>query len=140
MFEPMTRQWKGLRRGAPGRRFQESYRAARRRVAPVWYRVLSFLLALLALAVGLFFSVMPGPAIVFFALAGGLLAAESLVLARLLDWGEVRLRAVLGWARRRWKRLGWPGRVAVILAGVSLSLATTLLTWHFMMALVPAWI
>ena len=123
-----------LDRGRAGRRFQDRYEAARAaRKDARWtrrvLRVFRLLLAVAAIVVGLFLTVLPGPAILFFFIAGGLLASESLRLARGLDWSEVKLRA--GWA---WvQQLSWTGKAALIglvaafsagLAGVSYHLLT----------------
>lgn len=64
--------------------------------------------------VGLFLTVLPGPAILFFFIAGGLMASESLCVARLLDWGEVRLRRGWDWVQPRWHRLSWPAKSGLI--------------------------
>lgn len=77
--------------------------------------------AILFLAIGLVLSVIPGPAIPFFFLAGGLLATESRFVARGMDWLEVRLRRILAWGKRRWKTLRQPGRVVVVALGACCS-------------------
>ena len=128
MFNSLTRQWHGLKRGTPGRRFQASHAAARQRKSPWLHRLLSFGLALVALALGLFFAVMPGPAVVFFAIAGALLATESRPLAIALDWSELRFRELAHWAKRHWQRLGTPGRVAVVAVGAASSIGMTALS------------
>jgi hypothetical protein len=43
----------------------------------------------------------PGPAILFFLIAGALLAVQSLGVARALDWSELRGRAAVKAMRRR---------------------------------------
>jgi hypothetical protein len=53
-------------------------------------------------AVGIILTVLPGPAVVFFALAGALAAIESAWVARRLDRGEVAARRLIAkWSRRR---------------------------------------
>ncbi|MDI1337815.1 MAG: hypothetical protein PSU94_16660 [Lacunisphaera sp.] len=74
-------------------------------------RALRLLLALVLFVIGVAEAFLPGPAILFFFFAGGLLAAESRSIARLLDWGEVRLRALWGWGRRHWRVLPVWGKV-----------------------------
>jgi hypothetical protein len=87
--------------------------------------ILRFLLAAVAAAIGFVLVFIPGPAVLFFLIAGALLAADWLPVARLLDWGEVRGRR--GWhrAERLWKKLSRPARVAVVttaaLAGAALT-------------------
>ena len=46
----------------------------------------------------------PGPAVLFFFAGASLLASESRVVARALDWLEVRLRKVIHWVLRWWGR------------------------------------
>ena len=97
-------EWKALWRSRPGRRFQERYEASRRKraTASLVGRVIRLVLALGLVTIGVVLVLIPGPAIVFFALAGGLLAAESRRVARLLDWTEVKLRRVARWLWSRW--------------------------------------
>ncbi len=95
-----------VHRDHAGRRFQDRYEATHAARKDVRWskralRVLRILVAMVATAIGLILMFIPGPAIPFFILAGGLLSAESRGIARLLDWGEVRLWAVWGWGRRQ---------------------------------------
>ncbi|MDB6167411.1 MAG: hypothetical protein JWM88_275 [Verrucomicrobia bacterium] len=131
MFQSLTRQWRGMLHGAPGRRFRESYAAARKKPPPLWQRLFCFGLALVAFVLGLAFAILPGPASIFFVVSGALLAAESLALARFLDWGEMRLRVLAHWANAHWKRLGRLGRAAVIVLGTMGSVTMTVLVWRF---------
>src|SRR5688572_16410802 len=89
--------WQELKRGRPGRRFQDRYDRARSeesRGGPI-KRIALIGLAIVCLAIGVVLAVMPGPAVLFFFLAGGLLATESRIVARLMDWLEVRLRKII---------------------------------------------
>src|SRR5262245_58082430 len=107
--------WRDLRRGEPGRRFQERYERARnaeKRGSRLRRALLIFAAAVL-LVIGAFLAVFPGPAVPFFLLGGGLLAAESRPVARFMDWSEVKLRNMAAWAKRHWRRL--PTGVRVIL-------------------------
>ncbi len=119
MTSKLKRQWTALQRARPGRRFEERYEAAQRKEnrASILARVVRFTIATAALAVGVVLVFIPGPAILFFAIAGALLASESRGVARFLDWSEVKIRAVLGWARRNWKKLPIAGKVAVAIVG-----------------------
>ncbi len=123
---PIAR-WGVLSRGTPGRRFRDRYHRNQRSTTKRgwWRRIVRFVLAALAFAVGLVLTVLPGPAIVFFLLAGALLATDWLWLAKLMDWLEVKARIAWAWARSLWRRLPRAGRIAVMAAGVSLSAAST---------------
>lgn len=77
------------------------------------------------MAIGVVLVFIPGPAIVFFFLAGTLLALDWLWMARTLDWLEVKLRAWWESGRRAWRRLPTAGRVALLVVGASAAAATT---------------
>jgi uncharacterized membrane protein HdeD (DUF308 family) len=81
---------------APGRRFQDLYE----RTAPCgalkrWGRMAGGILLCLA---GLVMLVAPGPGILILLIGAGLMAQQSVAVARLLDRAELRLR-------RWWQRL-----------------------------------
>ena len=82
-------------------------------------RILLLVAALGALVIGVFLMFVPGPAVLFYFLAGTLLASESLYLARLMDWTEVRLRTLWKWGQRRWAQTPTWGRcvIMVVVAG-----------------------
>lgn len=59
---------------------------------------------MLLIAVGLFFLFIPGPGLLILLLGASLIAQESLLVARALDWTEIRLRKLLIWSLRAWRR------------------------------------
>ncbi len=118
MINPLKKQWYSLVRGKPGRRFRSRYDAGKKAKNDAslgfkLFRLLRFVIALGAAAIGVILVFVPGPAVLFFLLAGSLLATESLSIARFLDWTEVKLRAVFGSARRQWHRLHLAGKIAI---------------------------
>ncbi len=121
MISKLKRQWSALRRARPGRRFVERYEAAQRKEnrASFLARVVRFTIATAALAVGLVLVFIPGPAVLFFAIAGALLASESRGVARFLDWSEVKIRALVRWAAGVWKKLPLVGKVAIALVSAA---------------------
>ena len=112
--------WRDLKRGRPGRRFQARYERARQKAHGSGFgkRIVLIAVAIVCLAIGVVLSVMPGPAVLFFFLAGGLLATESRFIARFMDWCEVQLRRAFAWAKRRWRSWGTFGRMVAIVVGV----------------------
>lgn len=100
-------EWNRFARQKPGRRFFERYERRRhdRAGRPWWRRAISIVLGILLLLVGAFFAVAPGPAVVFFALGGLLIANESAAAARALDWIDRLIAPLLRWVSRRWNRL-----------------------------------
>jgi hypothetical protein len=93
-------------------------------------RVLLLVAALGSLVIGVFLMFVPGPAVVFYFLAATLLAGESLYLARLMDWAEVRLRAGWKWGRHRWEQTPVWGRVTSIGVAVCLSIGVAYLSFR----------
>lgn len=137
MGHSIKQRWQALTAGKPGRRFEHRYEAAREaRRDGSWghrlTRLLRLLVALAAFAVGLVLAFIPGPAIVFFLLAGSLLAAESRGLARLLDWTEVRLRALGRWGKAHWGRTPAWGRATLVTFVVCLGATSTYLSYRLM--------
>lgn len=135
MRHSIKQRWQALTAGQPGRRFVNRYEAAREaRRGGSWghrlTRLLALVVALAAFAVGLILAFIPGPAIVFFLLAGSLLAAESRGLARLLDWGEVRLRALWKRGKHHWGQTPTWGRAALVTAVVCLSVTSTYISYR----------
>jgi hypothetical protein len=125
--------WRELRRGRPGRRFQARYeRARQQKRARAAERIVLALIAVVFLAIGIVLVFIPGPAIPFFFLAGGLLATESLWVARFMDWSEVKLRLIIAAGKRFWRHLPMPGRVAVSLFATCCSAATAYLGYRLL--------
>lgn len=121
--------------GTPGRRFEDRYVAARKaRRSGDWghrlTRLLGLAVALVSFVIGVILAFIPGPAVVFFLLSGSLLAAESRSLARVLDWGEVRLRSLVRRAHRHWRQLPFWGRAVVVVFLLSLSVASTYFSYR----------
>lgn len=92
-----------FRQSPPGQRFQNRYwrhREARYRRSMV-VRIASLTLGVVLAILGVLMLVLPGPGVLFLALAGALFASESWRIARVLDWIEIRGRNV--WRRLRGK-------------------------------------
>jgi hypothetical protein len=126
--------WRDIKRGRPGRRFQERYERARRneRKTGAAQRIFFLVAGLVALAIGGLLAVFPGPAIPFFFLAGALLATESRILAKGMDWAEVRLRKLGAWGKKRWQRLPQPARVVLVILGAGCSAASAYFSFRLM--------
>ena len=94
-----------LREAQPGERFTEFHRRMRRD-SPSWMRPLYVGAALVSFVVGVVLAFIPGPAILFFALAAALMATQSRWLAAELDRAEVKTREWLDSHRRPKERPG----------------------------------
>lgn len=128
----LREQWKELTRGTPGTRFRDRhFRHQRRARKERWaLRLVRFVAAALAAAVGVVLAFLPGPAVLFFLIAGALLASEWLWMARMLDWLEIRLRRLARFSARLWRSLPAAGRVVVVLVAASASAVSTWGLYH----------
>jgi uncharacterized protein (TIGR02611 family) len=97
----LKRSWKQFRRGRPGRRFQDEYERTQRtrKNKPLVLRMLQPVIGCLLLATGIVFLVIPGPGLPLVFVGAGLLAGRFLLIARAMDWCEVRLRKLFSWAK-----------------------------------------
>ena len=136
MSTTLKQEWNALKRGRAGHRFETRYESARKsRKNAAWTdqigRVVRLILALGLLAVGVVLVFIPGPAILFFFIGGGLLASESRFIARVLDWTEVKGRAWWNWSKRHWKALPVWGKVLFVIGAVGVAAAAGLLALRF---------
>ena len=123
MLEVVKQTWRRFKAAKPGQRFQQEF--SRRQGAgrsPV-QKVLFIVGGLLLMAAGFLFLFIPGPGLVVILIGGFLIAQQSLVAARVLDWTEIRLRKLLTWSLRAWRRSSPTLKVlfvvvAVVLLGV----------------------
>jgi hypothetical protein len=98
MLDGLKRRWRRLKAGQPGARFQRQYRENRESRKSVLQRWGSAAAGVGLILVGILLLFIPGPGLVLIAAGGAVLARESQVLARAMDWAEVR-------GRRLWRRV-----------------------------------
>lgn len=113
MLQGLKDHWQDLKRGRPGHRFQDHYRRRHDAGANKLRKVLYIGAGALIVAAGIFFLPAPGPGFLIVFLGGGVMAQESRTAARVLDWLELRIRAVTEWALRFWRRASLPARAAL---------------------------
>jgi hypothetical protein len=104
LFQLLREEWKAFRRDEPGQRFTGHYRRLRES-GSIKVRVVGIALGAVLVAGGVVLLFMPGPGLLFLVFGLALLAGESKTLAGWLDRAELPVRRVLGFLRRRWKRL-----------------------------------
>lgn len=122
MFDGLKRYWKELKRGTPGKRFQQQYKKSHESGGNPLRKALFLGSGALVITAGIFFLPAPGPGWAIIFIGGGLMAQESKTAAKVLDWTELRIRAVVEWGLGIWKRASTPVRagivtMALILAG-----------------------
>ena len=101
MVSTLKQQWVVLARSAPGKRFQDRYQRRSEQRGNTFVRVLYLAIGIALFALGLVLLIAPGPGFLVIFVGGALIAEESLLFAKGLDRAELRLRALLGWARRQ---------------------------------------
>ena len=130
----LKKNFREIKKGRPGHRFQDFYkhehRAHRRHRSRG--RVWRLAIGIVSLLVGAVLCVIPGPGLPFIFLGGGLLATESLFVARIMDWLEVKVQAVRHWGLRRWKALPLWGKIVVGVVFVSGSIGSMVLFYRLM--------
>jgi uncharacterized protein (TIGR02611 family) len=110
--------WNELKRGTPGKRFQQQYRKKHARGTSIWRKIGFLGGGAIILVAGLFFLPAPGPGWAIIFIGGGLIAQESERAAKVLDWTELRLRAVVEWALDIWKESSTPARAGIVMIGL----------------------
>ena len=95
----VKREWLRFRGAAPGRRFIERYNRKRSRGRGATLgSVLMIAAGMVVILVGVVFAFIPGPAVLFYFVGGGLLAGEIRFAAKGMDWLELR-------SRRWWRKI-----------------------------------
>ena len=101
MFGNLKKRWRALKKSRPGRRFQDRHEQRKNRSA-VWkafYIVGGTALCL----IGIVLMPAPGPGLLVVLVGGAMLAEESLLAARALDWLELKGRALFARAKHAWR-------------------------------------
>jgi hypothetical protein len=132
-FEAMRERWQEFNEGKPGKRFQQIHqrRGRRQGKTSVWRKWGYIALASVLIFAGLFFLAVPGPGLLILAPGLALLAAESLTVAKFLDWAELKTRPLYLWAKARWKKAGRKTRLLILLAMGACGLAAAALAYFW---------
>jgi hypothetical protein len=104
MWEKFKQTWRRLKVGKPGQRFQQEFRRRHSAGRSPVQKALLIIGGLVFMAAGFLLLFIPGPGLVFLFAGGFLIAQQSLVAARMLDWSEIRLRKLVAWSVRAWRR------------------------------------
>lgn len=99
MLAKFQREWREFKALPVGERFQAVHE--KQAGGPTWVKAVVVAAAVLSFAIGIVLMFIPGPAIVFFGIAGALIATESAWVARNLDRAEVAARNLVTRLRRR---------------------------------------
>lgn len=91
-----SRKWDKIKNIPPGKRFQERYyyRKKKRKNRSQLEKIFLIVLGVAIIFVGMFLWFVPGPGWLTIFVGAAIIAGESLVVARFLDWVEIRLRKI----------------------------------------------
>ena len=103
MFEKLKQSWRDFEEDTPGKRFQDYYKRRHQSRQSAWRKALFIAGGLLIVAAGVFMLIAPGPGLLVVFLGAVLIAQQSLLAARTLDWLELRLRALAAQSLRMWR-------------------------------------
>jgi len=136
MFESAKKSWQAFKASEPGHRFQDRYwrRKKESRGSFQWSKAIYIMGGLLLTAVGLFLMPAPGPGGVVVIAGLALLGSEFLVLARLMDWAEPKVRAVATRVADIWRKTTAPVKAVLIIAGLMSATAAAWAAWHLFLA------
>ena len=121
MFDKLKQSWRDFEEDTPGERFQKYYKRRHQFRQSAWRKALLIAGGLLVIAVGVFMLVAPGPGLLVVFLGAVLVAQQSLLAARTLDWLELRLRALTAWFLRIWHCAPRVIRVSLVLLAIVLT-------------------
>ncbi len=125
MIDQAKRTWQAFKRSQPGYRFQERYNRRQQTTSgPFDPKNLVYLGGGVAIIIiGVLLAPIPGPGGVIAFVGLAFIGAEFLPIARLLDWGEVRIRGLVRWAKDVWRVLPLGMQVGIGLLAAILMLA-----------------
>ncbi len=120
MIERTKHSWQAFKDSAPGRRFQDRYDRRQQAEHGRWNMgaVLNVGLGVAIAVAGLLLVPAPGPGWIITFLGLGLLGSEFAPMARGLDWAEVKMRNVAGWAKDSWEQSSLGVKALLVLIGV----------------------
>ncbi len=125
MLKKVKDNWLRFKHSEPGQRFKDRYHR-RRQSSTGRFNLrtgISIIGGMLIMAAGIVAVPGPGPGWLIILLGIGMFAGESHLIARFMDWGEVRLRKLAGWAMNFWRSSS--AMVKVLLVLVVLVFITT---------------
>ena len=121
MIGRAKRSWRLFTSSKPGDRFQVRYYYHRqsRHGRSSLSRIFNIVVGSALVIFSVFFGWAPGPGTLTLVIGLSMLGSEFLVVARFLDWAEVRLRKLARLARNVWKSAPPAAKTLIVLAMVA---------------------
>jgi hypothetical protein len=120
MFEKLKQRWQRFNRSKPGYRFQQRYYEIQRSRRSAVRKILVIAVGVLIFAIGIFFLAAPGPGVIVLLIGASMIAEESVVAARALDWAELRLRTPYTKSLRLWRRASPAIRLWIVICALAI--------------------
>jgi uncharacterized protein (TIGR02611 family) len=117
MIDRAKQNWRRFKQDKPGRRFQDRYHRHRQdsNGRPTLGRIFNIVGGTAITLAGIFLLAAPGPGWLTIFVGLGMLASESLLLSRFLDWTEVRLRKLAQLALDVWTSSSLARKALIVL-------------------------
>ncbi len=121
MINRIKQDWHQFKQSKPGHRFQDHYERRQQGEHGRWSagKVFNVFLGLVIIAGGIVLLAAPGPGWITVFIGLGFIASEFAPVARLLDWTEVKGRAIAEWAKGLWNRSSLTVKLVIILLTVA---------------------
>ena len=101
MFNKIINQWHTIRNSPPGQRFQERYRQqqAKRTAGSHVKKHAAMFSGCAIILFGMFLWFIPGPGWITIFVGAGVIAGESISIARILDWVDYKISYLLDFSK-----------------------------------------
>jgi uncharacterized protein (TIGR02611 family) len=134
MFAWLKQNWQTFIEAAPGERFERLYHRREGRQSIV-ARSTFLVIGLIIMALGLVLMPAPGPGTVVLLLGAAIAAQESLRIARVMDWAEVRARRVVNRVVNWWRRRSLSSQILLAVAALGITASAGLVGYTLLAAL-----
>ncbi len=108
------RSWRHFKKSKPGDRFQVRYYYRKQSGPGRLSRIFNIVVGSVLVIVSTFFGWAPGPGVVTLVIGLAMVGGEFLIVARFLDWSEVRLRMLAQLASKVWAGATPVGRTLIV--------------------------
>jgi hypothetical protein len=108
------RSWRHFKKSKPGDRFQVRYYYRKQSGPGRFSRIFNIVVGSVLVVMSTFFGWAPGLGLVTLVIGLAMVGGEFLVVARFLDWSEVRLRMLARLARKIWAGATPVGKTLIV--------------------------
>jgi uncharacterized protein (TIGR02611 family) len=132
MLENLKQSWRDFVQAPSGKRFQQRFEKQQRSQQTIWRKALLIGGGMLVMAIGLFFIIAPGPGLLVIFIGAGLIAQQSLLAARALDWSELQSRKLADWASGVWRHVPLTVKIVLMLFAMFVTGAASYAAYTFL--------